>query len=91
MGMNLLPEQCRAARGLLDWTQDQLALQAGVSRSTVRDFESQRHGLQRASEILLVQALESAGIILLPPHEEGPGVRLRRPTDAPGTDGSCGA
>ncbi|HET8762358.1 MAG TPA: helix-turn-helix transcriptional regulator [Gemmatimonadales bacterium] len=72
------PEQCRAARGLLNWSQDQLAALAGVSRSTVRDFECHRHVLQRASEALLVKALEEGGVRLLAPDRDGPGVRLRR-------------
>ena len=76
--MNLCPEQCRAARGLLNWTQDELATSAGVSRSTVRDFECQRHELQRTSEALVVAALEAAGVQFLPGNREGPGVRLRR-------------
>src|SRR6478752_5680267 len=70
----LLPEQCRAARGLLDWTQEQLAERAGVARSTVRDFECRRHELHRATEQLVVSALREAGVLLLPPDSHGPGV-----------------
>lgn len=33
------PEQCRAARAWLNWSQDELAKQAEVALSTVRDFE----------------------------------------------------
>lgn len=33
------PGQCRAARALLDWTQGTLAEKAGVSQSTIKDFE----------------------------------------------------
>jgi len=76
--MILLPEQCRAARGLLNWTQAQLAEYAGVSRSTVRDFERGRHEPHRATEALLIRALERGGIRLLPAEREGPGVRMRR-------------
>jgi transcriptional regulator with XRE-family HTH domain len=76
--MILLPEQCRAARGLLNWTQAQLAEHAGVSRSTVRDFERGRHEPHRATEALLIQAPERGGIHLLPAEREGPGVRMRR-------------
>ncbi|MCS0493777.1 helix-turn-helix domain-containing protein [Ancylobacter mangrovi] len=75
--MQLSPEQCRAARGLLDWTQESLAARAGVSRSTVRDFERHRHALHRGTESLLIRTLQDAGIILLPADEHGPGVRIR--------------
>ncbi|BBK36465.1 hypothetical protein STAQ_15430 [Allostella sp. ATCC 35155] len=62
--MNLLPEQCRGARGLLDWTQARLASLAGVSRSTVRDFEAGRHVLHRSTEALLIKTFEEAGVRL---------------------------
>src|SRR3546814_13220183 len=64
------PEQCRAARGLLNWTQEKLAVLAGVSRSTVRDFENGRHQLHRATEAVLVDTLEKAGIRLLSDQRE---------------------
>lgn len=38
----MTPEQCRAARGWLDISQGDLASAAGVSLSTVRDFEKGR-------------------------------------------------
>lgn len=75
--MNLLPQQCRAARGLLNWTQAQLASLAGVSRTTIKDFECHRHCLHRATEDLLVKALEKGGVRLLAADDEGPGVRLK--------------
>ena len=74
--MNLLPEQCRAARGLLNWTQEHLANVAGVSRSTIKDFECNRHAIHRATEALLVRAFEDGGVRLIPAEGEGPGVRL---------------
>lgn len=75
--MNLLPQQCRAARGLLNWTQAQLAALAGVSRTTIKDFECHRHCLHSATEDLLVKALEKGGVRLLSADKEGPGVRLK--------------
>jgi transcriptional regulator with XRE-family HTH domain len=63
--MPLFPEQCRAARGLLDWTQHQLAAASGLSRSTIKDFERHRHALNRSSEELLLKALLHGGVELL--------------------------
>ncbi len=79
--MDLFPEQCRAARGLLNWTQGQLAMLAGVSRSTIKDFECNRHALHRATERLLIRALENGGVHLLAAGPEGPGVRLKARRD----------
>jgi transcriptional regulator with XRE-family HTH domain len=75
----LSPEQCRAARGLLDWTQEELAEKAKVSRSTIRDFENGRHSLHSSTADQVVEALERAGAMLIPPGEAGPGVRLQKP------------
>lgn len=73
----LIPATCRAARALLDWTQEDLAAAAGVCRSTVREFEKGRHALQRSSEEALLNALEGAGAQLLPESHLGFGVRIR--------------
>ncbi|MBH0238685.1 helix-turn-helix transcriptional regulator [Methylobrevis sp. L22] len=79
--MNLLPEQCRAARALLDWTQADLAEKADVSRSTIRDFEGGRHELHRASEAQIRRALEAGGVVFVDfadvGPDVGPGVCLR--------------
>lgn len=58
----LTPALCRASRGLLDWTQSELAELAGVSRSTIRDYESDRHSAHRATEAQLRLALEVGGV-----------------------------
>ncbi|GES49022.1 helix-turn-helix domain-containing protein [Rhizobium sp. AG207R] len=62
MAMILTPALCRAARGFLDWTQTDLADRSGVSRSTIRDYEGNRHSLHRATEAQLRLALETGGI-----------------------------
>lgn len=82
--MTITPAQCRAARGLIDWTQDELADRANVSRGTVRGFEAGRHMLRRASAVEIRAALEAAGVEFLdagPDH--GAGVRLRASPMAP--------
>ncbi len=56
------PEQSRAARGWLDWSQSELAEKASVSLSTVRDFEKGRR-VPIANNLTAIQAaLEAAGI-----------------------------
>lgn len=72
----LIPPLCRAARGLLDWTQEDLAKAAGVCRSTIRDFEKGHHALQRGSEQAVMNALQGAGVSFLF-EPTGPGVALR--------------
>jgi len=74
----LAPAQCRGARGLLGWSQEDLADRAKVSRSTVKDFETERHGLHPGTERLLIEAIEAGGVMLIAADEAGPGVRLRR-------------
>ncbi|MGL4198806.1 MAG: transcriptional regulator [Allorhizobium sp.] len=56
------PALCRAARGYLGWTQEDLATHSLVSRSTIRDFEGQRHGMHRSTEAQLRLAFEKAGL-----------------------------
>lgn len=57
----ITPEQCRAARGWLDWSQEDLAGRANVSLSTVRDFEKGRR-LPIANNITAMEnVLKDAG------------------------------
>jgi len=36
------PKQCRAARSLLNWSQEELSLKSGVARATIADFEREK-------------------------------------------------
>jgi transcriptional regulator with XRE-family HTH domain len=73
----LTPSQSRAARGLLDWTQKDLAAATGLSPLSVRAFE--KGGRMRPSNLDKLQAvMESAGVIFVDENGEGPGVRLKK-------------
>lgn len=58
----MMPEQSRAARAWLDWSQDELAAKASVSLSTVRDFEKGRRVPIANNLTAMRVALEGAGI-----------------------------
>ena len=54
--------QCRAARGLLDWTQQELADAAHVGVATVRLFEAEASDTRHATLEVLRRAFELAGV-----------------------------
>jgi transcriptional regulator with XRE-family HTH domain len=66
------PEQCRAARGLLDWTQSDLVSRSGVAQKTVADFERGLTKLQQRTLNAIIAAFEAAGIEFI-----NRGVRMR--------------
>ena len=70
--------QCRAARGLLDWTQQDLADLAGVGIVTVRQFEGAVNKPRRATLEVIQRALESAGVEFIDENGGGAGVRLHK-------------
>ncbi|MEI8445041.1 MULTISPECIES: helix-turn-helix domain-containing protein [unclassified Mesorhizobium] len=70
----MTPAQCRAARGLLDWTQGDLARSSSVSDVTIRNFERGKTALQPASLRVIQLALEAAGVEFI----NGTGVKLTR-------------
>ena len=71
------PQQCRAARALLDLTQPDLASRAGLGLSTIVDFERARRLVSDAAIGAICKALESAGIEFIDENGGGAGVRLR--------------
>lgn len=59
------PRQCKAARVLLDWSQDDLAERSLVSVSTIRNFEQGKRATYPANLAALKRALEAGGIEFL--------------------------
>jgi predicted transcriptional regulator len=72
--------QIKAARALLDWSQEQLGAAAKVSIPTIKRLEAHDGALGgRADTAHKIQlALEKAGIEFIEENGGGPGVRLRR-------------
>jgi transcriptional regulator with XRE-family HTH domain len=78
----LTPAQCRAARGLLDWSQQELAEKARVGVVTIRQLEAGVNEPRRATVEVVRRALQMAGVEFIDENGGGPGVRLRKRTAA---------
>jgi transcriptional regulator with XRE-family HTH domain len=71
--------QIRGARGLLGWSQTQLASAAKLSEPTIKRFETGRGA--KVSEVAVGKmraALEAAGVEFIAENGGGAGVRLRK-------------
>lgn len=76
--VSIAPAQCRAARALLNWSQDELERSSQVARKTIADFEREaRQPYPRTLEALRA-ALEAAGVEFIEQNGGGPGVRLSK-------------
>ncbi len=76
--MSISPEQCRAARGLLGWSQGDLSKASETATKTIADFErGAREPYARTLEDVRV-AFERAGVEFIPENGGGAGVRLAK-------------
>ena len=73
--MSITPEQCRAARALLDWSQPDLVKASGVGRSTITRFERGSHMPHASNLVAIRTALEKAGVVFI--DGNGGGVKLK--------------
>ncbi len=74
----MTPAQCRAARSLIDLSQDQLATLATVSVTTLRNFERGATVPMTNNMSAIRTALEAAGVEFIDENGGGAGVRLRK-------------
>ena len=74
----ILASQVRAARGLLAWSQDQLAESSGVPKRTIARLELNEGGSHKSTLAAIRTALEAAGVEFITENGGGPGVRLRK-------------
>lgn len=66
------PEQCRAARNWLAWTQAMLAAKASVGLSTVKDYEGGKRTPIANNLEAMKKALEGGGIEFTATSVSGP-------------------
>ncbi len=72
--------QIRAARGLLEWKQKDVAERTGLNLQTIKRLESLGTGRSSVDTVMAVQyAFEAAGIAFIPENGGGAGVRLAKP------------
>ena len=64
-------KQCKAARALLDWSQEDLSQKAEVAKATIGDFERGARNLRIETMQKVVAVLENEGI-----RFEGEGDRI---------------
>ena len=74
---SMTPAQCRAARALLQLSQEDLARKAGINAVTLRNDETERTAAQRASYAVMRRVLGMAGVDPTEQgHHIGPGVAV---------------
>lgn len=75
------PEQCRAARALLNWPRETLCREANVSMSTLYNFETGRRRPIPANTTMIRSALEGAGVEFLDGNVHGVRLKMLRSTE----------
>lgn len=71
-------EHVRAARGLLRWTQEELAKRSGVTNVTISGWESEKTRPMQETKDQIRRAFEAAGVEFT--NGDSPGVRWNRHT-----------
>ena len=80
-GILITIPQIRAARGLLGWSQSELAARAGLSLPTVKRAEADGEiKVSDEAKGTLRRALEHGGVEFIDENGGGSGVRLRKST-----------
>jgi transcriptional regulator with XRE-family HTH domain len=74
----ITPAQCRAARGLLGWTQKDLAEKARVGIVTVHQLETELTQPRHSTLDVIRRTFEGAGVVFIDENGGGAGLRLKR-------------
>lgn len=76
------PASCRAARGLLAWSAEELARRAGLELEAVELFEAEAGELGLAELARVQAAFDAVDVIAIPERLAGEGARFRHPRTA---------
>lgn len=68
IAVSITQAQCRAARGLLGWTQTDLARESGLSKTAIVQFETSVSGSRSDTLRVITHAFIRHGVEFLPPH-----------------------
>lgn len=74
---SLTASQCRAARALIEWSQQQLSQAASIDLQTIADFEKRFCSADETTRRRLRAALEAAGVVFIAENGGGAGARLK--------------
>ncbi len=74
--MTLAAAQCRAARALLAWSQEDLVRHSNITKKTIADFERGATTPRRQTLAQILAAFEKAGVEFLDGNR--PGVRFAK-------------
>ena len=73
--MTLTPAQCRAARALLNWSQEELVRHAKITKKTIADFERGATQPRRQTLDQILAAFEAVEIEFT--NGDKPGLRMK--------------
>jgi predicted transcriptional regulator len=78
MKQDIRPAQLRAARALIGWSRERLALEVDLTERTIARIEDADTSPRQSTLAAIRTALEAAGVIFIDQNGEGPGVRLKK-------------
>jgi hypothetical protein len=73
----LTASQCRAARALIEWSQQKLSQSASIDLQTIADFERRFRSADETTRRRLRATLEAAGVTFIGENGGGAGARLK--------------
>src|SRR5688572_13685938 len=77
--VSISPTQCRSARAILSWSQEELEARSGVKKKTIADFEREARVPHPRNMAAIKRALEKGGVVFIPQNGGGEGVRVEVP------------